>query len=140
MDIVIVDGWLPVTLLSVNLTNRVCVVLVAKQVGKVADKEIVITGQGILAKVEFGLGLSSGKLVIRDGPGLGVELSVCVTDVSEKTRKKVLRKKMWPTLELSRDEEEVRRNNRAIRSYGASGEEEGAKVFSGGRHGVRVVR
>lgn len=140
VDIVIVDGWLPVTLLSVNLTNRVCVVLVAKQVGKVADKEIVITGQGILAKVEFGLGLSSGKLVIRDGPGLGVELSVCVTDVSEKTRKKVLRKKMWPTLELSRDEEEVRRNNRAIRSYGASGEEEGAKVFSGGRHGVRVVR
>lgn len=94
VDIVIVDGRLPVTLLSANLTNRVCIVLVAKQVGKVADKVIVITGQGILAKAEFGLGLSSGKLVIGDGPGLGVELSVCVKDISKKTRKKVLRKKM----------------------------------------------
>lgn len=84
VDIVIVDGWLPVTLLSVNLTNRVCVVLVAKQVGKVADKVIVMTGQDILAKVEFGLGLSSGKLVTGDGPGLGVEPSVCVTNISER--------------------------------------------------------
>lgn len=91
MDIVIVDGWLPVTLLSVSLSNRVCVVPVAKQVGKVADKVIAITGQGILAKAEFGLGLSSGKLVIGDGPGLSVELSVCVKVISEKTR---MRKKM----------------------------------------------
>lgn len=83
MDIVIVDGWPPVTLLSVNLTNRVCVVLVAKQVGKVADKVIAITGQGIW--------LSSGKLVTGDGPGLGVEFSVCVKVISEKTR---MRKKM----------------------------------------------
>lgn len=87
MDMVIVDGRLPVTLLSVNLTSRVCVVLVAKQVGKIADKVIVITGQGILAKAGFGLGLSSGKLVIGDGPELGVELSACVKDIRKQGKR-----------------------------------------------------
>lgn len=42
-------------------------------------------------------------------------------------------------MNLSRDEEDVGGSGRAIRSYGDSGKEEGAKVFRGVRHYVRII-
>lgn len=73
------DDWL-----SVDLTSRVDGVLIAKQVDKVGVKVKAMTDRSILDKVELGLGLGGTSFVSGgDGPGLGVEFSVCGMNVSE---------------------------------------------------------
>lgn len=75
--------------LSLDLTSRVDVVFIAKQINRVGVETKAITDLSIQAKVELGLGLGGKSFVSGgDGPGLDVELSVCVKTDGRRRRRR----------------------------------------------------